>query len=181
MKNTSKSRLGGFTLIELLVVVLIIGILAGVALPKYRTAVMRAKIMSLMPLLQTIRQAQEAFFLAHGRYGWISELDVDIPGNRILEFEGRDFYWADGTYVSASGYYSTDANGNNHYSYVVTGGLYLALGNGGWPKIAFFLFGDHSSDYQNRIVCYAPGSAEGKSICKGMGGQEIGRDWWLLP
>ena len=181
MKNAKFSRLGGFTLIELLVVVLIIGILASVALPKYQRAVMKAKVMSMLPLLQSIRQAQEAFFLANGRYGWIRELDVDIPPNRIYEYVNRDFFWADGTYSGANGLFSTDANGNKQYGVIVSGGLYSAVGNTGWPKIAFHLYGAHESPYPNRIMCYAPASTDGQAICKGFGGEQIDRYSWLLP
>jgi prepilin-type N-terminal cleavage/methylation domain-containing protein len=69
-----------FTLIELLVVVLIIGILAAIAWPKYQVAVMRSKIISALPLLKAVAAAQERYKLATGSYSYGADLDITIPG-----------------------------------------------------------------------------------------------------
>lgn len=77
-------RNGGFTLIELLVVVLIIGILAAVAVPQYQVAVVKSRVGAMLPLMASLSQAQEVYYLANGEYAKdVSNLDVEIPGDCI--------------------------------------------------------------------------------------------------
>jgi prepilin-type N-terminal cleavage/methylation domain-containing protein len=68
----------GFTLIELLVVVLIIGILAAIAIPQYRVAVAKSKLMPALPNLKAIGNAQELYYLYHGQYGSFQSLDINL-------------------------------------------------------------------------------------------------------
>ena len=85
MKNANMSRLGGFTLIELLVVVLIIGILAGVALPQYEVAVKKSRLAAVIPLVKTLSDAEELYYNANGVYtGNVSSLDVSMPSGATL-------------------------------------------------------------------------------------------------
>lgn len=58
----------GFTLIELLVVVAVIGILAGVAIPDYKTYMTRSRVAEAMHLLQPVRQAVTDYYAFHGRF-----------------------------------------------------------------------------------------------------------------
>ena len=66
-----------FTLIK----ILIIGILAAIALPQYRLAVLKTRYTQLITLGESIYQAAQTYHLANGSYpGRFDELDINIPG-----------------------------------------------------------------------------------------------------
>ena len=74
-----------FTLIELLVVVLIIGILAAIAVPKYQLAVDKSRFVELMGLGNFVHDEQEVFYLANGRYADnCEELGIPTPAGYTL-------------------------------------------------------------------------------------------------
>ena len=58
----------GFTLIELLIVVLIIGILAAIAIPKFNTTKGKANAAALRSDLRNLASAQEAYFYENQAY-----------------------------------------------------------------------------------------------------------------
>ncbi|MGD0337124.1 MAG: prepilin-type N-terminal cleavage/methylation domain-containing protein [Candidatus Omnitrophota bacterium] len=67
----------GFTLLELMVVVIVIGILAMVALPRFVRVVERAKSAEGRLLLDVIRLSQLRYYAEHDRYtGAITDLDL---------------------------------------------------------------------------------------------------------
>ncbi len=79
-QNVRPLSLGGFTLIELLVVVLIIGILAAIALPKYEIAVEKAHAAEALTVLRSVREAQEIYYMANGEYATdLETLDIQFP------------------------------------------------------------------------------------------------------
>ena len=127
----------GFTLIEMLVVVLIIGILAGVALPQYTKAVEKARATEAITNISSLEKAIDLWKLSNGtptsaQWKLLEEgaLDIDFP---CLSFDSdhwcltKNFrYWAEcstdgacevGTYrINSNIYYPLvawrDANGN---------------------------------------------------------------------
>jgi prepilin-type N-terminal cleavage/methylation domain-containing protein len=71
-----------FTLIELLVVVLIIGILAAIALPQYRVAVLKSRVYAQLPNFRVFKDGLEMAYLVLGRYPSYIEMKsyIDIQG-----------------------------------------------------------------------------------------------------
>lgn len=87
VKNNLKQ---GFTLLELLVVVLIIGILAGIALPQYQMAVGKARFSELKTITKNIQQAAQRYYMEHGTYD-LAAKDLDIDLNITSGANSRSF------------------------------------------------------------------------------------------
>ncbi len=66
----------GFTLIELLIVVVIIGILAAIAIPKFATTKDKAKLASIKTDLRNYMTAEEAYFSDNATYGTAAQLQA---------------------------------------------------------------------------------------------------------
>lgn len=71
-----QSRRGGFTLIELLVVVVVIGILATLAIPKYAATKDKGKLASIRSDLRNIMTAQEAYWADHTTFATLAALQA---------------------------------------------------------------------------------------------------------
>jgi len=67
----------GFTLIELLVVVVIIGILAAIAIPKFAMTKDKAKMASVKTDLRNTMTAEEAYFADYSTFGTLPQLQIN--------------------------------------------------------------------------------------------------------
>ena len=66
----------GFTLIELLIVVVIIGILATIAVPKFAATKDKAKLAGVRTDVRNIMTAQEAYWAAYGIFATMAQLQA---------------------------------------------------------------------------------------------------------
>ncbi len=116
-KNPAKGVPGGFTLIELLVVVLIIGILAAAAYPQYQKAIMKTRIAQALPMLRSIQEAEERFYMANGHYTTDKEqLDINwenFKGKEFTLFQNKVMYYGAGPGISRCFENISDINDSN--------------------------------------------------------------------
>jgi type IV pilus assembly protein PilA len=78
-------RRSGFTLIELLIVVVIIGILAAIAIPKFQTTKGKANAASLKSDLRNLSSAQEAYFFENSGYATdVATLNIKLSPGVVL-------------------------------------------------------------------------------------------------
>ena len=149
-------RQGGFTLIELLVVVLIIGILSAIALPQYRVAVLKARYTQLITLAESLRRAQQVYYLSNGTHTLtFTDLGVDFPCTPSgMNCVGKDFSCAlnDGTP-------GNDVDGKEIMSQC---GL---EGHG-----TYLVYRAYPTHRQERYCVAAPDSPAGNAVCKSLGG-----------
>ena len=146
----------GFTLIELLVVVLIIGILAAIALPQYQLAVLRTRYTQLMIMAEALRRAQDAYYLANGRYPLkISDLDVTIPYDDCREdADGGVLYCSQFTCAI----YDRSSNSNGY--------VYCNTRKQGTD--AYYMI--YSLRTTPKYRCIASQTALGRKLCESFGG-----------
>ena len=172
-ESKNKQFKKGFTLIEMLVVVLIIGILAGIALPQYTNAVEKSKASEALIILKSLRDQQALCYLEKGEdasecqssggeeeniftYANILEINSDPEcEDPLCGYATNDFTYAgdaDAIYANRRPY------GTKYY---LTTSAYQ-----GRP-------------YANRITC--SNESDTRNYCKMIGFTKAEDDYWLQP
>ena len=82
-----KGRSKGFTLIELLIVVVIIGVLAAIAIPKFQNTKGKANAASLRADLRNLVTAEEAYFYDNSVYTTdVNSLNIRVTTGVTITF-----------------------------------------------------------------------------------------------
>ena len=75
-----------YTMVEIISVILIIGVLAGLAIPRFSDTIEKSRITEAINILGSLRNAQEVYNLENGAYtATIGSLDVTIPASNNFQ------------------------------------------------------------------------------------------------
>ncbi len=77
-------RRGGFTLIELLIVVVIIGVLAAIAVPKFQSTKGKAYVASMKSDLRNLAVAEEGYYYEHRTYTSVLDSLKFVPSHGVV-------------------------------------------------------------------------------------------------
>ena len=162
---------GAFTLIELLVVVLIIGILAAVAVPKYQVAVLKSRLATMMPNVKSIVNFAELYYLTNGQYpddDDLTGIDLGIEG---CEFKTNRYK---GTFYCPTAEYDF---GYSNQDQMVAGFLRHYTSNvtvdGNYAGIAYIQYPQNAlpTEKRNTQECWADSAlATANKVCLSLGG-----------
>lgn len=181
--TVSLSNTRGFSLIEMLVVVLIMGILASIAIPQYQKAVDKARFMEALTIANSIKTAEEAFFLAYRTYT-TNLNDLDIRFQHSVKSGSPTFeYWVadqkcvavlkDINAVNDEGNSLAENAGNFH--------VWCRLSNGTNDRVGVFMFMDQATldghtpiPPNQRRACvvlnaYGGSTSRAQKVCESMG------------
>ncbi|HET9064497.1 MAG TPA: prepilin-type N-terminal cleavage/methylation domain-containing protein [Gemmatimonadales bacterium] len=97
-----ESRRSGFTLIELLIVIVIIGILAAIAVPKFAATKDKAKLSAIKSDVRNLMNAQEAYYVDNLAYTTAITTFFPSAGNLVTLTANASSYTISATNASIS-------------------------------------------------------------------------------
>ena len=167
----------GFTLIEILVVVLVIGILAALALPRYQKAVLKSRGSTGLPLIKAVYDAQHVYKLANGEFATdIDDLEISVPADTNCQKINTDKH----SYYECNDFRFGLYDNKKNIQYMVRANI------SDFYPIAYlkFLENYNQSGVNARVGeewCFADKNTKiAKEICQELGGREYSTSGWAV-